>query len=423
MRRLEVLLVLGFFLVCVVDSFVASKKRTTTTHWTRSARASTLWPVSVLRTESDGRDSDGGVSGSLTQRMAAADAQVAIDPKKIIDGKAIAAEIRAEVAAGVQSLEASTGIVPGLAVVLVGDRKDSETYVRMKKKACQQVGIRDFGSNFTADVTSEELLQRIQDLNANPEVHGILVQLPLPPHLNEQVMLEAISTKKDVDGLHPVNMAALTTTQTHSNRSSFDWRFEDLDFPVACTPQGCVELLDRCNIPIAGKRAVVIGRSNIVGIPVAMLLMQRDATVTIVHSQTVNPESLVREADIVVAAAGRAEIVKADWVKPGAVVIDVGINSVEDSDEKKGYRLVGDVAFQEVGEKAAKITPVPGGVGPMTIAMLLRNTLQAAKRTADAPISVGLGLENQELLPPLVGAPGASGAPTDHLGRPIGTGV
>eukprot|EP00620_Florenciella_sp_RCC1587_P002801 CAMPEP_0182587608 /NCGR_PEP_ID=MMETSP1324-20130603/65393_1 /TAXON_ID=236786 /ORGANISM="Florenciella sp., Strain RCC1587" /LENGTH=239 /DNA_ID=CAMNT_0024804613 /DNA_START=28 /DNA_END=743 /DNA_ORIENTATION=- len=234
----------------------------------------------------------------------------------------------------------------------------------------------------TADVTQAELLGRIDELNENPSVHGILVQLPLPAHIDENVVLASISPEKDVDGLHPLNMARLTQTHTHQKTRGLDWSFGNLDFPVACTPQGCIELLDRSGVPIAGQRAAVIGRSNIVGIPVSLLLMQRDATVTIIHSHTPDPAAVCREADIVIAAAGRAELVDAAWIKPGAVVIDVGINSVEDKDASKGYRLVGDVKFVNVKAVADKITPVPGGVGPMTIAMLLRNTLLAAARVA-----------------------------------------
>jgi len=331
-----------------------------------------------------------------------------LDPK-IIDGKGIAAEIRREIADEVEALVSSSGVTPGLAVVLVGSRKDSETYVRMKKKACQQVGIREFGFNLTAQVTQDELLERIQELNEDPSVHGILVQLPLPEHIDEQLVLSSIDPAKDVDGLHPLNMAQLTQTNTHQKVRGLEWSFGNLDFPVACTPQGCIELLDRCGVPIAGQRAVVIGRSNIVGIPVSLLLMQRDATVTIVHSHTPDPAAISREADIVIAAAGRAELVNADWVKPGAVVIDVGINSVEDKDASKGYRLVGDVKFMEVKSIADKITPVPGGVGPMTIAMLLRNTLLAAARCAAQGAGGGGAAQDaaqreREGLPPLKSA-------------------
>jgi 5,10-methylene-tetrahydrofolate dehydrogenase/methenyl tetrahydrofolate cyclohydrolase len=286
---------------------------------------------------------------------------------QIIDGKAIAATIRGEIAADVEAMKAQYGKVPGLATVLVGERKDSQTYVRMKKKACAEVGITSFGHDLPADVSQEELLRVVRDLNANPDVHGILVQLPLPDHIDDEEILGAISLDKDVDGFHPLNIGRLSMK-----------RREPLYVP--CTPKGCIELLDRTGVEIEGKRAVVLGRSNIVGLPVAMLLLHRNATLTICHSRTKDLPRVVREADILVAAVGRAEMVRGDWVKPGAVVIDVGVNAVDDPTSEKGYRLVGDVAFDEVKEVAAAITPVPRGVGPMTIAMLLRNTTDSAKR-------------------------------------------
>jgi 5,10-methylene-tetrahydrofolate dehydrogenase/methenyl tetrahydrofolate cyclohydrolase len=269
---------------------------------------------------------------------------------------------------------------PGLAVILVGSRTDSATYVRMKRKACLEVGIQNFSVDYEETITEEELLQKVDELNVNPEVHGILIQLPLPKHINETTILERVSVEKDVDGLHPLNMARLSRTQTHSVRGG-RFSFDALDFNVACTPQGCIELLDRIGCPIESKRAVVLGRSNIVGIPVALLLMQRNATVTIVHSKSADVPSLVREADIVIAAVGRPELVQGDWIKPGAVVIDVGVNSVPDATKKKGYRLVGDCHYESCVETASRITPVPGGVGPMTIAMLLRNTMNSAMRS------------------------------------------
>lgn len=299
---------------------------------------------------------------------------------KIIDGKAIAADIRQELKVQVEQLQETTGVTPGLAVILVGARPDSATYVRMKKRACEETGIASFGVDYPADVTEEELVAKVKELNADPRVHGILVQLPLPAHINEENVLHAIAVDKDVDGLHPLNVAQLASTKTHGGRSAFS--FDNIDFHVACTPQGCIELLDRSGVAIQGKEAVVLGRSNIVGIPVSLLLMQRNATVTIVHSRTPNPAEVVKRADIVVAGVGRAEMVKGDWIKPGATVIDVGINSVPDASTKSGYRLVGDVDFASCVDVAGKITPVPGGVGPMTIAMLLRNTVNGAKREA-----------------------------------------
>jgi 5,10-methylene-tetrahydrofolate dehydrogenase/methenyl tetrahydrofolate cyclohydrolase len=286
---------------------------------------------------------------------------------QIIDGKAIAATIRGEIKDEVDALRAQYGKVPGLATVLVGERKDSQTYVRMKKRACGEVGITSFGHDLAADISQDELLQVVRDLNANPDVHGILVQLPLPDHIDEEEILGAISLEKDVDGFHPINIGRLSMK-----------RREPLFVP--CTPKGCIELLLRTGVEIEGKRAVVLGRSNIVGLPVSMLLLHRNATLTVCHSRTKNLPEVVREADILVAAVGRAEMVRGDWVKPGAVVIDVGVNAVDDPTKEKGYRLVGDVAFDEVKEVAAAITPVPGGVGPMTIAMLMRNTMDSAKR-------------------------------------------
>lgn len=286
---------------------------------------------------------------------------------QIIDGTAVAKTIRGEIQAEVQAMKAQCGKVPGLATVLVGERKDSQTYVRNKQKACAEAGIRSFGHDLPADISQVDLLKIVRELNADPEVHGILVQLPLPPHVDEEEILSAISIEKDVDGFHPLNIGRLSMK-----------RREPLFVP--CTPKGCIELLDRTGVKIEGKRAVVLGRSNIVGLPVAMLLLHRNATLTICHSRTQDLPGVVRQADILIAAVGRAEMVRGDWVKPGVVVIDVGINSVDDPTSPKGYRLVGDVAFDEVKEVASAITPVPGGVGPMTIAMLLRNTLDGAKR-------------------------------------------
>jgi len=300
----------------------------------------------------------------------------------LIDGKAIAQDIRTELAAKCADLKATKNVTPGLAVVLIGERRDSATYVRMKKKACEEVGITSFGYDFPVSVTQEEILALIAELNANPEVHGILVQLPIPETIDEKAVLNAIAPEKDVDGLHPLNVAKLMVGSTHAGTRQ-SWMFEEIDFHVACTPQGCIELLDRSGVEISGKSAVVLGRSNIVGLPVAMLLMRRDATVTIVHSRTADPGAVVRQADIVIAAIGRANYVPPDWLKPGCVVIDVGINSVDDATKKSGYRLVGDVDFEPAKSVASKITPVPGGVGPMTIAMLLRNTFNSAKRGAE----------------------------------------
>lgn len=285
---------------------------------------------------------------------------------KMIDGTAIAASIQEELTAEVAQLKEQHGIVPGLATVLVGENPASQTYVKMKRKRCAEVGIHSVGHELPADATQEQVEALVRELNADPAIHGILVQLPLPGHLDEEAVLNAISLNKDVDGFHPVNIGRLAMKGR-----------EALFAP--CTPAGCIELLDRIGVEIRGKEAVVLGRSNIVGLPVSMLLLKRDATVTICHSRSKDLPAICRRADILVAAVGRAEMVKADWVQPGAVVIDVGINRVDDPSQPKGYRMVGDVNFEEVKEVAGVITPVPGGVGPMTIAMLLRNTLHGAE--------------------------------------------
>ncbi len=287
----------------------------------------------------------------------------------LIDGKATAAQIQEEIRAEVERLKTEHGVVPGLATVLVGENPASQFYVRSKRKRCSEVGIRSFGYELPESASQEEVEGLVSELNANPEVHGILVQLPLPKHLDEERVLAAISIEKDVDGFHPVNIGRLAMK---GREPMF----------VPCTPAGCIELLDRYGIEIEGKEAVVLGRSNIVGLPVAMLLLHRNATITICHSRTRDLAEVCRRADILIAAVGRPKMVKADWIKPGAAVIDVGINRVEDPTAKRGYRIVGDVDFEAAKEVAGYITPVPGGVGPMTIAMLLKNTLTSAKRAA-----------------------------------------
>lgn len=281
--------------------------------------------------------------------------------------------------------------VPGLAVILVGERRDSQTYVSMKKKACAECGITSFGYDFPVTATQQEIMDCISSLNANPLVHGILVQLPLPPHVHENTVLESIAPHKDVDGLHSHNVASLSSTSTHAGSTALDWNdLTTIPFSLPCTPQGCIELLDRSGVTLEGKRAVVLGRSNLVGIPVALLLMHRNATVTIVHSRTQNTPAVVSEADIVIAAVGKANLVKKEWLKAGAVLIDVGINSVDCPTSKRGYKLVGDADYEDCRIVASMITPVPGGVGPMTIAMLMRNTVQACKRTLVEDIATGL---------------------------------
>ncbi|CAA6655977.1 unnamed protein product [Spirodela intermedia] len=279
---------------------------------------------------------------------------------KVIDGKACAKKIREEIAAEISRMKEAIGVVPGLAVILVGSRKDSQTYVRNKQKACEGVGITSHEVRLPEDCSEEEVLNHISCFNDDPSVHGILVQLPLPRHMNEERILNAVSIEKDIDGFHPLNIGRLAMQGR-----------EPLFVP--CTPKGCMELLHRHGVEISGKRAVVIGRSNIVGMPASLLLH-------IVHSYTRNPEEITREADIVISAVGVANLVRGSWIKPGAVVIDVGINPVDDPESPRGYRLVGDVCYEEASQVASAITPVPGGVGPMTIAMLLSNTLDSAKR-------------------------------------------
>lgn len=288
----------------------------------------------------------------------------------IIDGKAVAERIRNEIAADVEKLVAEHNIRPGLATVLVGDDTASETYVRMKRKACADLGIESFGHELPADSSQEEVEGLVKALNADPKVNGILVQLPLPDHLDEEAILNAISIEKDVDGFHPINIGRLAMKGR-----------EPLFMP--CTPHGCMVLLEEAGAQFEGANAVVLGRSNIVGLPAAMMLLKRNATVTIVHSRTKDLADQCRKADILIAAVGRAEMVKGDWVKPGAIVIDVGTNRVDDPSKKRGYRLTGDVAFDEVKDVAKAITPVPGGVGPMTITMLLQNTLRSAKMSVN----------------------------------------
>jgi methylenetetrahydrofolate dehydrogenase (NADP+)/methenyltetrahydrofolate cyclohydrolase len=285
---------------------------------------------------------------------------------KLIDGKAIAQQVREEVKAEVEKRVAAGKSRPGLATVLVGERVDSATYVRSKQKACANLGIESYGHNLPEDVSQEELEKLVKELNADPKVNGILVQLPLPSHLNEERVLRLIDIEKDVDGFSPVNIGRLAQK---GRQPTF----------VPCTPYGCIYLLEKSGVQIDGANAVVLGRSNIVGMPAALLLVGKNATVTVCHSHTKDLAGVVRGADILIAAIGRMEMVRGDWVKPGAAVIDVGINQKPDSTREKGYRLVGDVNFEEVVEVAGWITPVPGGVGPMTIAMLMRNTLHAAE--------------------------------------------
>jgi methylenetetrahydrofolate dehydrogenase (NADP+)/methenyltetrahydrofolate cyclohydrolase len=285
---------------------------------------------------------------------------------QLIDGKLIAQQVRDEVAAKTAKRAAEGKSKPTLATVLVGDRPDSAAYVRSKGKACEELGMGSVSHHLPADISQEDLEKLIKSLNADKAVNGILVQLPLPSHLNEERVLQLISIEKDVDGFSPINIGRLAQKGR-----------EPLFVP--CTPYGCIYLLEKAGVKIEGANAVVLGRSNIVGMPAALLLISKNATVTVCHSRTKDLPGTVRQADILIAAIGKTEMVRGDWVKPGAAIIDVGINSVPDATKKSGQRLVGDVNFNEAKEVAGFITPVPGGVGPMTIAMLMNNTLRAAE--------------------------------------------
>jgi 5,10-methylene-tetrahydrofolate dehydrogenase/methenyl tetrahydrofolate cyclohydrolase len=287
----------------------------------------------------------------------------------IIDGQVIARKMQAKIAEEVAAFTAQYSYAPGLGVVMAGDNPASQMYVRMKQRACREVGIESFATLVDAHTSQADVEAAVKDLNDNPAVHGILVQLPLPAHIDEETVLGLVSLDKDVDGFHPVNIGALAM------------KGRDPKFAPA-TPSGCMVLLQEAGAKISGANAVVIGRSNIVGLPVAMLLLKANATVTICHSRTADLPGVVRQADIVIAAIGQPEFVKGSWLKPGAIVIDVGTNKIEDASTEKGYRYVGDVEFASAESVAAAITKVPGGVGPMTITMLLQNTLIAAQRLA-----------------------------------------
>jgi methylenetetrahydrofolate dehydrogenase (NADP+)/methenyltetrahydrofolate cyclohydrolase len=289
---------------------------------------------------------------------------------QLIEGRAVAEKVYAQLRGEISSLK-SHGVTPGLAVVLVGDDPASRAYVRSKDKMCRDLGLHSVKLELSATTTQEELLARVAELNCDPAVHGILVQSPPPKHIDEAAIVQALDPAKDVDGFHPINVARLAL----GDASGF----------VPCTPLGCQRLLIESGVEISGAHVVVLGRSMIVGKPVALLLMQKaegaNATVTVVHSRSRNLPEITRSADIIIAAIGQAHFLKAEHVRLGAVVIDVGINRVEDPATQRGYRLVGDVAFDEVAEKAAAITPVPGGVGPMTIAMLMSNTVKACRQS------------------------------------------
>ncbi len=287
---------------------------------------------------------------------------------EIIDGKQIAADIRAELKAEAAALK-EKGIVPGLGVILVGDDPASKSYVSAKEKACEAIGIYSDDNRLPADTTQEELLALVERMNQDPKINGILVQLPLPKHIDEAAVLLAIDPDKDVDGFHPMNVGKMMVGE-----QAF----------LPCTPHGVVQMLLRSGVETSGAHVVVVGRSNIVGKPVANMLLQKkegaNATVTLCHTRTKDLAFHTKQADIIIAASGRPNTITADMVKEGAVVIDVGVNRVEDASRERGYRLVGDVDFEAVKAVASKITPVPGGVGPMTITMLLFNTVDAAKR-------------------------------------------
>lgn len=289
----------------------------------------------------------------------------------LIDGRVVAETVYAELRGEIAALK-TKGITPGLAVVLVGDDPASRAYVRSKDKMCRDLGLHSVKLELPADTTQEDLLARVDELNCDPAIHGILVQSPPPKQIDEGAIVSALDPAKDVDGFHPLNIAKLAL----GDPTGF----------VPCTPLGCLRLLKESGVTVSGAHVVVLGRSMIVGKPLALLLMQKgnDATVTVVHSRTRNLAEIARSADVVIAAIGQPGFVKAEHVRDGAIVIDVGINRVEDAAAPRGYRLVGDVAFDEVAPKAAAITPVPGGVGPMTIAMLMANTVKAAQ-----PLSSG----------------------------------
>jgi methylenetetrahydrofolate dehydrogenase (NADP+)/methenyltetrahydrofolate cyclohydrolase len=289
---------------------------------------------------------------------------------KIIDGKQVAADMREELKAEVAKLK-EQNVVPGLGVILVGEDPASKSYVTAKERACEEMGIYSDDNRLSADISQEELMQKVRDMNDDPKINGILVQLPLPKHLNEAEVLLTIDPNKDVDGFHPMNVGKMMVG-------------EEAFLP--CTPHGVIQLLIRSGVKIEGAKVVIVGRSNIVGKPLANMLIQKNAkgnaTVTVCHTRTKDLASQTLQADILIAAAGRPNTITADMVKDGVVVIDVGVNRVDDATKKRGYRLVGDVNFEAVKEKASLITPVPGGVGPMTITMLLYNTVESAKRAA-----------------------------------------
>jgi 5,10-methylene-tetrahydrofolate dehydrogenase/methenyl tetrahydrofolate cyclohydrolase len=288
---------------------------------------------------------------------------------RIIDGQAVADRIRAEITAEAQRFADAHDYPPGLGVVLAGDDPASATYVRMKQRACKQAGIESVSHVMTQESTQEEVEAAVAELNDDPKIHGILVQLPLPKHIDEETVLRLVSLDKDVDGFHPINIGML------------GMKGRDPLFTPA-TPTGCLVLLEEAGVEFSGANAVVVGRSNIVGLPVALMLLKANATVTVAHSRTKDLPAILKDADIVIAAVGKANYIKGEWLKPGAAVIDVGTNKVDDPTTERGYKFIGDVEFESAVEVAGAITKVPGGVGPMTITMLMQNTLKAAWRIA-----------------------------------------
>ena len=277
----------------------------------------------------------------------------------LINGRQIANTIKNEL----KDIIIKHSLNPGLGIILVGNRPDSQVYVRMKKKACEKIGITNFDINLDESVSQTDIINEIEKMNQNSNIHGILVQLPLPKHINEREVLNCVSLNKDVDGFHSTNIGKLALKELD-------------DIQVPCTPDGCLELLKRYNIQIEGKHAVIIGRSNIVGMPLSLLLLHNNATITICHSRTQNLKEITQKADILICAFGSPMKITSEYVKEDCVIIDIGINQIDDSTRKRGYRLVGDVDFEDVKDKVKAITPVPGGVGPMTIAMLLKHTTE-----------------------------------------------
>lgn len=285
---------------------------------------------------------------------------------QVIDGRKVASRIQDGIREEVEAFKAQHGFVPGLAVLLVGDDPASAMYVRMKGRRCESVGMNSYSNTLPANSTQEEVIEAVRAYNNDPDIHGILIQLPLPDHIDEEAVLKEVSLAKDVDGFHPINIGALAMK---GRTPTF----------TPATPTGCMTLIAESGVDVSGKKAVVLGRSNIVGMPMALMLNNADATVTIVHSRTPSASEIIKSADILIAAIGKPEYVKADWVKDGAVVIDVGTNKVDAPDTEKGYKWVGDVDFEGAKAVAAAITIVPGGVGPLTIASLIQNTMKAAR--------------------------------------------